>query len=190
MSALVTRLLAMAAGDEHGAAAPFRSLDPRTPGSGATASSRIGVAASRHSGRAPDDVAQIIDTLLDNASAYAPGTGRGLDRSARRIGRGSRFVTTARGCPGGRGRGDRAVLSAPDAPPGGSGLGLAIVRELAEADGGSKCRSIPPRTAVPDRGPLSTSVSRGLARVRYGARCDGPSRCSRGASSARRSPPL
>jgi signal transduction histidine kinase len=85
----------------------------------------------------PEDVDQILDNLLGNALAYAPG--RVELRTATENGR---VMLTVRDHGGGiahddlphvterfyRGAGERAS---------GSGLGLAIVRELAERDGGT-----------------------------------------------------
>jgi signal transduction histidine kinase len=85
----------------------------------------------------PEDVDQILDNLLGNALAYAPG--RVELRTATENGR---VMLTVRDHGGGiahddlphvterfyRGAGERAA---------GSGLGLAIVRELAERDGGT-----------------------------------------------------
>jgi two-component system, OmpR family, sensor histidine kinase MprB len=85
----------------------------------------------------PSDVAQILDNLLGNAIAYAPG--RVELTTATTNGRVVVAVRDhGRGIPSGdlphvterffRGPGERSP---------GSGLGLAIVRELAERDGGS-----------------------------------------------------
>ena len=138
MSALVTRLLAMAAGDEHGAAAPsdlsilarHAAERRRTPAIGVRGEPAQAVVHA-------DDVAQIIDTLLDNAAAYAPGpveVSTGVRDgyawiAVRDHGQGM--------SPEVRARATERFYRAPGAPPGGSGLGLAIVRELAEADEGS-----------------------------------------------------
>ncbi|GIU99865.1 MAG: two-component sensor histidine kinase [Actinomycetota bacterium] len=85
----------------------------------------------------PADVDQILDNLLDNAIAYAPGeivveTGRDGDRmilAVRDHGPGIPEDERERVT-------DRFYRGA-GAPPGGSGLGLAIARELAEKWGGS-----------------------------------------------------
>jgi signal transduction histidine kinase len=138
LSALVTRLLVMAAGDEHGVAQPCdlaalaREAAERWPGSGLAAVGEPAIAVVHR-----DDVTQILDTLLDNAAAYAPGQaeiatgvrdtqawiavrdhGEGMSKEA-------------------RARATERFYRGPGAPPGGSGLGLAIVRELAEGDGGA-----------------------------------------------------
>ncbi len=85
----------------------------------------------------PADVDQILDNLLDNAIAYAPGeilieTGRdgaGMVLAVRDHGPGIPEAERERVT-------DRFYRGA-GAPPGGSGLGLAIARELAEKWGGS-----------------------------------------------------
>ena len=90
MSALVTRLLAMAAGDEHGAAAPSDLSILARHAAERRRTAEIGVRGEPAQAVVhADDVAQIIDTLLDNAAVYAPGPvevstgvldGYGLDR--------------------------------------------------------------------------------------------------------------
>jgi signal transduction histidine kinase len=85
----------------------------------------------------PADVDQILDNLLDNAIAYAPGeivieTGHDagmLTLAVRDHGPG---IPEAE-----RERVTDRFYRGPGAPPGGSGLGLAIARELAEKWGGS-----------------------------------------------------
>lgn len=83
------------------------------------------------------DLDQILDNLLDNAIAYAPGpivveTGRANGRS---------FIAVEDQGPGisteDRDRVTDRFYRGKGAPAGGSGLGLAIVRELAERWGGS-----------------------------------------------------
>ncbi len=83
------------------------------------------------------DLDQILDNLLDNAIAYAPGpvaieTGRADGRL---------FVAVEDRGPGipaaDAGRVTERFFRGRAAPPGGSGLGLAIVRELAERWGGT-----------------------------------------------------
>jgi two-component system, OmpR family, sensor kinase len=85
----------------------------------------------------PDDLDQVLDVIVDNAIAYAPGP---IELRTRR--NGSSALVTLQDHGGGiladelprvterfyRGRGS---------PPGGSGLGLAIAKELAEKWGGS-----------------------------------------------------
>jgi signal transduction histidine kinase len=81
----------------------------------------------------PTDLDQILDNLLDNALAYAPG---GVD-----IETGTTFVAVrdhGAGIPTDeRGRVTERFYRGRGAPTGGSGLGLAIVRDLAERWGGS-----------------------------------------------------
>jgi signal transduction histidine kinase len=138
LSVLVTRLLAMAAGDQHAAAArcDLSSLAhdavARRPASDATVLGEPAEAVVH-----ADDVAQILDTLLDNAATYAPGpievsTGtRNGDvwMAVRDHGPGM--------APEVRARATERFYRAPGSPPGGTGLGLAIVQELADGDGGS-----------------------------------------------------
>jgi signal transduction histidine kinase len=85
----------------------------------------------------PTDVEQILDNLLDNAVAYAPGpieleTGRG-DAEV--------WITVRDHGPGIAAEEQNRVVErfyrGTGAPSGGSGLGLAIARELAEKWGGS-----------------------------------------------------
>jgi two-component system sensor histidine kinase TctE len=91
----------------------------------------------------PTDVDQILDNLLDNAMAYAPGAIE-IETGAAN---GTAWVAVRDHGPGipraeqprvvewfDRGRG---------APPGGSGLGLAIATELAQKWGGSLALSSP-----------------------------------------------
>jgi two-component system OmpR family sensor kinase len=137
LSLLVTRLLALASRQEHGSAerCDLAALARRA------ADRRRAVDLTLAGGPAaavvhPDDVEQIIDTLLDNASVYAPGpvemaTGALDDRvwiAVRDHGPGMPEAV--------RERATERFYRSPDAPRGGSGLGLAIVRELAEGDGG------------------------------------------------------
>ena len=81
----------------------------------------------------PTDLDQILDNLLDNALAYAPGA---VD-----IETGSTFVAVrdhGAGIPSDeRQRVTERFYRGRGAPRGGSGLGLAIVRDLAERWGGS-----------------------------------------------------
>jgi signal transduction histidine kinase len=81
----------------------------------------------------PTDLDQILDNLIDNALAYAPGT---VD-----IETGRTFVAVrdhGAGIPTDeRERVTERFYRGRGAPSGGSGLGLAIVRELAERWGGS-----------------------------------------------------
>ncbi|HEX3300841.1 MAG TPA: HAMP domain-containing sensor histidine kinase [Actinomycetota bacterium] len=138
LSVLVTRLLAMAAGDQHGAAERCdlsvlardaverrRADDVRVAGEPAEAMVHA------------NDVAQLIDTVLDNAAAYAPGPVE-VSTGTRN---GHAWIAVrdhGLGMPGDvRARATERFYRAPGAPAGGSGLGLAIVRELAEGDGGT-----------------------------------------------------
>jgi signal transduction histidine kinase len=85
----------------------------------------------------PTDVDQILDNLLDNALAYAPGAievETGLND-------GRTWVAVRDHGPGipqeERNRVVERFYRGQSSPPGGSGLGLAIARELAEKWGGS-----------------------------------------------------
>jgi signal transduction histidine kinase len=137
LSVLVTRLLAMAAGDEHGAAEPCdlsmlaRAAAERRRTPDLTVSGEP-AAAVVHA----DDVAQILDTLLDNAATYAPGP----IEIATGMRDGEAWVCVrdhGQGMsPEARARATERFYRAPGAPAGGTGLGLAIVRELVESDGG------------------------------------------------------
>ncbi len=85
----------------------------------------------------PADVDQILDNLLDNAIAYAPGeivveTGRDGDRMILAVRDHGPGIPEAE-----RERVTDRFYRGAGAPPGGSGLGLAIARELAEKWGGS-----------------------------------------------------
>jgi two-component system, OmpR family, sensor kinase len=144
LAGIVERLLVMSRRIEQGAvgevdvdAAIARAAD-RWHERAARAGSSL--SASGHAGSAvgdSNDLDQILDNLIDNAIAYAPGAVR-LTRSSED---GRVVVVVEDDGPGiapeeaarvaerfyrGRGSG-----------PGGSGLGLAIVRELAERGGGS-----------------------------------------------------
>ncbi|MGE5227502.1 MAG: ATP-binding protein, partial [Planctomycetaceae bacterium] len=85
----------------------------------------------------PTDIDQILDNLLDNAIAYAPGpidVTTGLDDGR------AWFAVRDHGPGIPAGERDRVVerfYRGRSAPAGGSGLGLAIARELAEKWGGS-----------------------------------------------------
>ncbi|HEX6330025.1 MAG TPA: ATP-binding protein [Actinomycetota bacterium] len=85
----------------------------------------------------PSDLDQILDNLLDNATAYAPG--EIVIETGERDGRA--FVSVTDRGPGVAddevGRVTERFYRGRGAPPGGSGLGLAIVRDLAERWGGS-----------------------------------------------------
>jgi signal transduction histidine kinase len=144
LAGIVDRLLDTARRTEAGASAETVELSQaveaavgrwreRAEGAGAALSADAGAARARG---ARADIDQMLDNMIDNAIAYAPGPilvasgledghavlrvedrGPGVDPDdAARLG--ERFY---------RGR---------SAPPGGSGLGLAIVRELAERTGG------------------------------------------------------
>ncbi len=86
------------------------------------------------------DLDQILDNLLDNAIAYAPGI---VDLEAAPT-----FVAVRDHGPGipddERGRVTERFYRGRGAPSGGSGLGLAIVRDLAERWGGSVRIESPP----------------------------------------------
>jgi signal transduction histidine kinase len=138
LSVLVTRLLAMASGDEQGVAEPCdlaglaQEAAERWPAADLTITGEPAMAIVH-----ADDVTQILDTLLDNAATYAPGpveiaTGaRGTQAWVAVRDRGSGMSEEARV------RATERFYRGPGASPGGLGLGLAIVRELAEGDGGS-----------------------------------------------------
>jgi two-component system, OmpR family, sensor kinase len=138
LSVLVTRLLAMAAGSRDGAAtrcdlsvlareavARRRTADVTVHGEPADATVHA------------DDVAQLVDTVLDNAAAYAPGP---VEVSTG-VRNGDAWIAVRDHGPGMpaevRARAAERFYRAPGAPKGGSGLGLAIVRELVERDGGT-----------------------------------------------------
>lgn len=143
MAGIVDRLLVLAHRIEAGepveadlAAAAHRAAE-RWAERARRAGAEIGVEADGATAQAdPGDVDQILDNLLDNAIAYAPGP------VVVRVERRDRRVVLAvddRG-PGipaeERGRVTERFYRGRGAPPGGSGLGLAIVRELAERWGG------------------------------------------------------
>jgi signal transduction histidine kinase len=92
----------------------------------------------------PSDLDQILDNLLDNATAYA--SGEIVVESGERDGR-VYLAVSDRG-PGIAedevGRVTERFYRGRGAPTGGSGLGLAIVRDLAEKWGGSVTVSSPP----------------------------------------------
>jgi signal transduction histidine kinase len=144
LAEIVERLLVMAREIEEGRAtevdlgeAAARAVERWTD-----RAERLGASllARGEGGRAqanPADVDQILDNLLDNAIAYAPGeivveTGRdgeALTLAVRDHGPGIPEAERERVT-------DRFYRGS-GAPPGGSGLGLAIARELAEKWGGS-----------------------------------------------------
>ena len=138
LSVLVTRLLAMAAGDQHAAAVRCdlsslaRDAVERRRPSEVTVLGEPAEAVVH-----ADDVVQILDTLLDNATAYAPGP---IEVSTG-MRNGDVWIAVRDHGPGMppdvRARATERFYRAPGAPPGGTGLGLAIVRELADGDGGS-----------------------------------------------------
>jgi two-component system, OmpR family, sensor kinase len=85
----------------------------------------------------PADLDQLLDTLIDNAIAYAPGA---IEIDARRDGDRIVLAVADHGPgirPEERLRVTERFYRGTEAPPGGSGLGLAIARELAEASGGT-----------------------------------------------------
>ena len=144
LSEIVDRLMVMAREIEQGAPthvdlgeAVHRAVERWAPraeqlGSTITASGPGGVAQAN-----PADLDQILDNLLDNAIAYAPGaieleTGaqeRRVWLAVRDHGRGIP--------PEEQNRVVERFYRGKGAPAGGSGLGLAIARELAEKWGGS-----------------------------------------------------
>jgi signal transduction histidine kinase len=137
LSLLVTRLLALASRQEHGSAERCDLATLARRAAERRRAAELTIAGDPASAVVhPDDVEQIIDTLLDNASVYAPGpvevaTGALDDRvwiAVRDHGPGMPEAV--------RERATERFYRSPDAPRGGSGLGLAIVRELAEGDGG------------------------------------------------------
>jgi signal transduction histidine kinase len=144
LSAIVDRLLVMARHIEEGAAtrvdlgdAAAQAVDRWTARAEARASalSLHGLTGAAHAD--PTDVDQILDNLLDNATAYAPGVievAYGADDG--------RAWVSVRDHGDGIPPQDRARVTerfyrGSGAPAGGSGLGLAIARELAEKWGGT-----------------------------------------------------
>ncbi len=107
----------------------------------------------------PTDLDQVLDNLLDNALAYAPGpitveAGRRDQRAFLAV------QDRGPGIPeGDRGRVTERFFRGRGARPGGSGLGLAIVRELAEKWGGAVEIVTPPEggTRIEVTLPLFTS---------------------------------
>ena len=144
LSSLVSRLLALAARQEHGSA---ERCDLATLARRATERRRdadLTVAGEQAPAVIhPDDVEQIIDTLLDNAAVYA----RGPVEVATGTSDGHAWIAVRDHGPGMpeavRERATERFYRSPGAPPGGSGLGLAIVRELAEGDGGDVSIEMP-----------------------------------------------
>ena len=139
----VNRLLLMSREVEAGTAATSRRADLREAAT--RACERWGERAERMASTVqtrgdtavaeidPTDLDQILDNLLDNAIAYAPG--------AVVIETGPTFVAVRDQGPGipaeERERVTERFYRGRGAPSGGSGLGLAIVRDLAERWGGS-----------------------------------------------------
>jgi signal transduction histidine kinase len=106
----------------------------------------------------PTDVDQILDNLLDNALAYAPGTVE--IETGTSDGRAWLSVRDhGPGIPAGE---HERVLErfsrGQAAPPGGSGLGLAIARELAQKWGGDLTISDPPDGGTSIRVRLRTAT--------------------------------
>ncbi len=137
LSLLVTRLLAMAAGDEHGApercdlAVLARGAGDRRRMPDLTVSGKAALVVVH-----AEDVAQILDTVLDNAATYAPGP---IEVSTG-VRDGQAWVCVrdhGNGMPPDvRAHATERFYRAPGATASGTGLGLAIVRELVEGDGG------------------------------------------------------
>jgi len=144
LSEIVDRLLVMAKHIEEGRPtmldvddAVDRAIDrwqERASTAGASLSSQAGGGAAHGN---PADVDQILDALIDNALAYAPGPLTiGSSREDARV---VLFVQDeGPGIPHDElGRVTERFYRGRRAPSGGSGLGLAIARELAETWGGS-----------------------------------------------------
>ncbi len=144
LSQIVDRLLVMARHIEEGAASrvalgeaaaeAVTRWSERAEPLGCSLTSR-GDRGTAHAD--PTDVDQILDNLLDNAIAYAPGP---IEISSG-VTQGRAWVSVRDHGPGIPVE-DRASVTerfyrGSGAPPGGSGLGLAIARELAERWGGS-----------------------------------------------------
>jgi signal transduction histidine kinase len=142
LSAIVTRLLAIAAQSEESPAAiaNLRELAERAADRWRRAAVDADVTVTGPPSPAlvhAADVSQILDNLFDNARAYAPGrveVETGHDD-------GHAWVAVRDHGPGmseeGRARATERFYRVPGSAGGGSGLGLAIVRELAERDAGS-----------------------------------------------------
>ena len=156
----VDRLLVMAREVEEGAPTEAVQRRPRAPASRGGPNGRASeaprsppTATGPRLHADPTDLDQILDNLLDNAIAYAPG--------AIEVGRGgpARRARRARPRAGHRPRRARPVTErfyrGRGAPAGGSGLGLAIARDLAERWGGA-CAWSPGRRRHPRRGAAAT----------------------------------
>ena len=144
LAEIVARLLVMANQIEEGQATHVNAGDAITKAAARweERASRLGASllAMGEGGDAqgnPADVDQILDNLLDNAIAYAPGE---IVLEARKEDGRVLIAVQDRG-PGipsaERERVTDRFYRGPGAPAGGSGLGLAIARDLAEKWGGS-----------------------------------------------------
>ena len=146
LSVIVDRLLVMARHIEEGARDPRRARARRSPrplDRWATRGRRARIprsppTAGRVAAHAdPTDVDQILDNLLDNAIAYAPGP---IELTYGSTG-GRAWVSVRDHGPASRPRNARSVTErfyrGSGRTAGGSGLGLAIARELVEKWGGT-----------------------------------------------------
>jgi signal transduction histidine kinase len=144
LSQIVSRLLVMARHIEEGAAtrvelgeAAAQAVDRWTDRAAALNStlSLNGVTGAAHAD--PTDVDQILDNLLDNAAAYAPGPielayGVADGRAWLRVSDHGAGIPREE-----RARVTERFYRGSGAPAGGSGLGLSIARDLAEKWGGT-----------------------------------------------------
>jgi signal transduction histidine kinase len=144
LSQIVDRLLMMARHIEEGAAthvdlgeAAWQAVE-RWAERAATLASEISAHGDGGAAHAdPTDVDQILDNLLDNALAYAPGP---IDVSYGSTDHHAWLRVRDHGpgiSPEDRARVTERFYRGKSAPAGGSGLGLAIARELAEKWGGT-----------------------------------------------------
>ncbi len=150
LSQIVDRLLVMARHIEEGAASQVDLGDAVSQASQGGRSGRQarmhtvehGEGAEAHAD--PTDVDQILDNLLDNAMAYAPGPielafGTDTDLAWVRVRDHGPGIS-----PEDRARVTERFYRGSGTPAGGSGLGLAIARELAEKWGGTLAIEPPP----------------------------------------------
>ena len=150
LAEIVERLLVMARRIEQGGGAEIdlRESAVAALGRWEERASRLGArlfAKSEGVGAIGDraDIDQILDNLIDNAIAYAPGP---IVIETGLVGRLVFLAVEDRGpgiVPDDRQRVTERFYRGKRAPAGGSGLGLAIVRELAEKWGGSVTVSAP-----------------------------------------------
>jgi signal transduction histidine kinase len=144
LASIVDRLLVMARHIEEGAATRVELGEAaaqaiaRWADRAVTLESSLSASGSGGAAHAdPTDVDQILDNLLDNAMAYAPGR---IDVSYGSTNHHAWVRVNDHGPgipPEDRARVTERFYRGSSAPAGGSGLGLAIARELAEKWGGS-----------------------------------------------------